>query len=78
MHIIYNEIKSGLPGSPGLFAKADLELRENGCDGVILACTELSCYRIQAQLDTYYTDALEVLTERSILACGGRLREVTP
>ncbi len=41
---------------------------------MILACTELSCYRIQEQLGAFYIDALEVLAERSILACGGQLK----
>lgn len=74
MYIIYNEIKSGLPGSPDLFRAVDRQLRERGCDGGILACTELSCYRTQEQLGAFYTDALEMLTEQSILTCGGRLK----
>jgi aspartate racemase len=77
MHIIYSEIKRGLPGSPAVFAEIDRELKARGCDGVILACTELSCFRAQERLGEGYIDALEVLAERSILACGGLLKDVT-
>lgn len=73
MHMIYNEVKRGLPGSRSLFAKIDRELRLRGCDGAILACTELSCFAAEHDLLDYYTDAMGILVERSILACGGRL-----
>ena len=74
MHIIYNEIKRGLPGSRSLFAKIDGELRQKGCDGAILACTELSCFAAEHDLLDYYTDAMGILVERCILACGGQLK----
>jgi aspartate racemase len=74
MHIIYNEIKRGLPGSRSLFAKIDQELRQRGCDGAILACTELSCFAADHDLLDYYTDAMGILVERCILACGGHLK----
>ncbi len=74
MHIIYNEIKRGLPGSRSLFAKIDRELRQKGCDGAILACTELSCFAAEHDLLDYYTDSMGILVERCILACGGQLR----
>lgn len=74
MHIIYEEVKRGLPGSRALFAKVDRELRHLGCDGAILACTELSCFAAEHDLLDYYTDALGILVERCILACGGRLK----
>ena len=74
MHIIYDEIKKGRPGSRALFAKIDNELRRQGCDGAILACTELSCFAAEHDLLEYYTDAMGILVEQSILACGGRLR----
>lgn len=37
MYIIYEEIKKGRPGSSALFSEIDRDLREKGCDGVILA-----------------------------------------
>jgi aspartate racemase len=47
-----------------------------GCDAAILGCTELSVYRVYHGLPDFYVDALEVLVEQSITACGKRLRTV--
>lgn len=74
--IIYDEIKRGEQGSREKFAAIDKACRANGCDGAILGCTELSVYRVYHGLPGYYTDAMELLAEAAILACGKRLREV--
>lgn len=72
MQMIYEQIKCGLPGDAADFAKIDAHLREQGCDAGILACTELSCYRRQAEsLSDFYIDALSVLCRESIELCGG-------
>ena len=76
MRIIYEEIKRGEKGSREKFAVIDRWLRESGCDGGILACTELSVYRTYHGLPDYYTDAMDVLAETCILACGYKLRTV--
>lgn len=76
MSIIYDEIKRGEKGSREKFAAIDRALRALGCDGAILGCTELSVYRVYHGLPDFYTDAMEVLVERSILACGKRLNNV--
>lgn len=75
MRIIYDQIKKGLPGNREDFEKINHFVKSAGCDGAILACTELSVYREQAGLSDYYTDALEVLCEQSIIRCGKKLRE---
>ncbi len=74
--IIYDEIKRGEQGSREKFAAIDRACRAAGCDGAILGCTELSVYRAYHGLPGYYIDAMELLAEQSILACGKRLREV--
>ena len=74
--IIYDEIKRGETGSREKFAVIDRWLRAAGCDGAILACTELSVYRTYHGLPDYYLDAMDVLAERSITACGYKLRMV--
>ncbi len=74
MNIIYEQIKKGLPGSDDDFERIDKHLKENGCDGAILACTELSCYAKQGRVSDFYTDALDVLCEKAIEACGGRIK----
>jgi aspartate racemase len=76
MSIIYDEIKRGEKGSREKFAAIDRALRDMGCDAAILGCTELSVYRVYHGLPDFYTDAMEVLVEKSILACGKRLRTV--
>ena len=74
MSIIYDEIKRGERGSRGKFHRIDRFIRAAGCDGAILGCTELSVYRDYHGLPDFYIDAMEVLAEESILACGKRLR----
>ena len=76
MSIIYDEIKRGEKGSREKFAVIDRWLRSAGCDGAILACTELSVYRTYHGLPDYYLDAMDVLAQRCITACGYKLRLV--
>lgn len=76
MSIIYDEIKKGETGSREKFAAIDRAVRAMGCDAAILGCTELSVYRVYHGLPEFYLDAMEVLVERCILACGKRLRDV--
>lgn len=76
--LIYDQIKAGQRGDEALFARIDATVRAAGCDGAILGCTELSVYRAHHRLDSYYIDAMEVLVEACITACGGTLTEDTP
>ncbi len=75
MDIIYNQIKKGEKGNTEDFEKIDEHLRALGCQGAILACTELSCYKENNGLSDFYTDALKSLCRKSILASGGTLKE---
>lgn len=75
MRVIYNQVKAGGTGDPGTFAQADLDLRARGCDGAVLACTELSVYRLAQGLPDFYTDAMDVLAAAAVRACGYPLRE---
>jgi aspartate racemase len=74
MALIYDDIKSGMPGSPARFEDIHGELLDAGCDCAILACTELSCFAEEQRLPSFYVDAMDVLVEQSILACGGKLK----
>lgn len=76
MSIIYDEIKRGEKGSREKFSVLDRHLRAAGCDGAILACTELSVYRAYHGLPDFYLDAMDVLAQRCITACGYPLRLV--
>lgn len=74
MDIIYNQIKSGKKGNPEDFKKIDAHLKAKSCDGAILACTELSCYKDFNPLPDFYIDALESLCKKSITLSGGKLK----
>lgn len=76
MSIIYDEIKKGETGSREKFALIDEALRRAGCDCAILGCTELSVFRVLHNLPGFYVDAMEVLTEAAIIACGKELRNI--
>lgn len=67
MYIIYDEIKSGKRGSEALFNEVYNELKGNGCDVVILACTELSVYKQYHQVPKDCLDAMDVLIRESIV-----------
>ncbi len=73
MHIIYDEIKKGEKGTLSTFMAVIQQMRESGCDAVILACTELSVLKENyAQLSgNYYLDAMDTLAKTCIEKCGG-------
>ncbi len=74
-HLIYNEMKQGHPGTAGRLEAVGETLLQQGCDGLILACTELSVYRTNHDLPGgRYIDALDELAKNAILTCGFPLR----
>ena len=74
MDIIYKQIKAGEKGNLDDFIKIDSFLKNKGCDATVLACTELSCFRENHNLDDFYVDAMDVLCEEAIVICGGKLK----
>ncbi len=76
MSIIYDEIKQGEQGSREKFAQIDRAIRQAGCDCALLACTELSVFATYHALPPFYVDAMGVLAERAVLACGKKLRNI--
>lgn len=77
MSLIYDEVKSGLPGSWTTFGPVDAWLRQAGCGCAILGCTELSVFRKNHPLPPYYLDAMEILARAAIQYCGKPLRKGT-
>ena len=72
MSIIYDEIKAGEKGDKHKFMDAAASLRNKGCEAVVLACTELSVFNVNYELNSdYYIDALSVVTKACIEKCGG-------
>lgn len=75
MSLIYDEIKAGGRGGQEKFNAAAEGLWAQGCDRIVLACTELSTYRDWHGLDEGYVDAMDVLARRCVEECGYPLRQ---
>ncbi len=69
MHLIYKNVKAGLPPELPLFEEVSTGLREQGAECAILGCTELSLIKRDYPLGPGYLDALEVLAKASIEFC---------
>lgn len=75
MSIIYDDVKSGNPADMDSFYRVIEYLKEKGCDGVILGCTELSIIKKDKGLSgEFYVDSSEVIAKRTVEACGCRLK----
>ncbi|HCO62372.1 MAG TPA: aspartate racemase [Clostridiales bacterium] len=70
MSLIYDQIKQGQRGCPHTFAAIDAAIRAAGCDCAILACTELSVFASHHPLPPFYLDAMAVLADCALSACG--------
>lgn len=70
MGIIYDGVKAGKNIDERDFSAVERELIGLGCQAVILGCTELSVFSETYRLSSYYVDALDVLAQKSIEACG--------
>ncbi len=73
--LIYRKIKAGERGGMEDFRPIHDAVRQSGCDGAILGCTELSVFRGYHPLPETYLDAMEVLAREAILACGKKLKD---
>jgi len=76
MSIIYDEIKNGKKGSLDRFTEVVDELRKNGCDMVILACTELSYFKEYHNIPEYCIDAMDILVKKSIELSGKKCKMI--
>lgn len=70
MSIIYDQVKAGKTIDFNKFKAVVGELRLDGCEKIILGCTELSVLKKEYSLNDFYVDSLEVLAEVAILKCG--------
>lgn len=65
--IIYDDIKSGKKVDLNKFYKITDKLIHNGCEYIILGCTELSALkRIENLTDNFLIDAMEILANNTI------------
>ncbi len=69
MSIIYDSVKQNRPADLSVIRRISDSLRAEGCECLVLGCTELSLLRRQGLDDPYYLDSMEVLAYRTILAC---------
>lgn len=74
MHLIYRNIKAGIPVEMERFYRVEAELREKGAQVIILGCTELSLIKRDYPIGPGYLDSMEVLARQAILNCGGKLK----
>ena len=74
MSLIYDNVKAGIPADMDKFRAVSEALRAEGCDAVILGCTELSIIKRDNEIGPGYLDALEVLARAAILTCGKNVK----
>lgn len=70
MMLIYDEVKANAPVTMEDFYMVAAHLKEQGCDRIILGCTELSVIKQQYHLSKQYIDSLDVLAVNAIKLCG--------
>ncbi|MGM9652051.1 MAG: aspartate/glutamate racemase family protein [Eubacteriales bacterium] len=78
MRIIYDYVKRGIRADPAMLYEAARPLRADGCDCMILGCTELSVAARETGGDPLFIDSLEVLACRAIMMCGRKTKGFRP
>lgn len=70
MHIIYDNVKAGLPVDMELFKKASRGLYDDGAEVILLGCTELSMIKRDCTIGKGFLDVMEVLARQAVMLCG--------
>lgn len=73
-HLIYKNIKAGVPAEMDRFHRVESELQTAGAEVIVLGCTELSLIKRDHPLSAGYLDAMEVLAQQAVLRCGKRIK----
>ena len=68
--LIYEDVKQGRPADIQKLMDVASSLLARGCERLVLGCTELSLLKPALPQKELFTDSLEVLALRTILACG--------
>lgn len=75
--IIYNDVKANMDVDNSKLEALIHELvTTEGCDCVILACTELSCIELTEETKRFAFDSMDALVKRSIEISGGKMKEI--
>ena len=75
MHIIYKNMKAGLPLEMELFESVSEELFAKDVEVILLGCTELSLVKKDYKIGKGYLDVMEVLSSSAVRACGTLKKE---
>ena len=75
MHLIYENVKAGKPPEMELFHAVNKELKQQGAQAVLMACTELSVIKKSNDLGGGILDTMEVLAKTAVERCEAPLRE---
>lgn len=75
MHIIYNNVKMGRNIDMNCFERVSTHLKQKGAEIVVLGCTELSIVKKNVRLDSYYLDAMELLSAVSLKKCDMKIKD---
>lgn len=77
MHIIYDGVKAGGKVDFDAFESLIDRMKNNGCEAVILGCTELSVIHWDHKMERAdVIDSMQTLARASILKCGKKIKEV--
>ncbi len=77
MNIIYNQVKAGKDININEFVRIINNMKADGCDAVVLGCTELSVINKDFALNRNdVIDSLEVLAKKSIILCGKKVKVI--
>ncbi len=74
MHLIYQNVKAGIPADMDVFNRVVEELRMDGAQAIVLGCTELSIIKRDYPLGEGFLDAMEVLAKVAIESCQAPLK----
>lgn len=69
MYLIYDCIKKNKPADMDSMRRVEEYFRKQGCDRVLLGCTELSVIKRDEALGEYFMDAMEILAEEAVRFC---------
>lgn len=75
MRLIYDDIKANRPPRMEVFGRVREELLAMGAQTIVLGCTELSLIKRDYPVGSGFLDTMEVLAQRAVLECGGKLKE---
>lgn len=75
MRLIYDDIKANRPPRMEVFGRVREELLARGAQTIVLGCTELSLIKRDYPVGAGFLDTMEVLAQRAVLECGGKLKE---